>query len=349
MDYFEDYRKSIKDFLMDYLDAKEKSFSKVNPLASNALKRLQEFVISGKMLRGSLVFFGYSLFKNTPPKDILKLASAIELFQSSLLIHDDIMDEDRVRRGKPSIFAQYETFAKENNLSESKNFGRNIATCIGDLGFFLGYNLISDLPTKLINKVMKMISDEFISVGLAQMHDLYNSVSSNIPSEEEILNLYKHKTARYTFSLPLSLGAGLAGGGRNDITKLEKIGEELGIIFQIRDDELGILGNAEKIGKPVGSDITQNKKTLYYVYLFRLASKEQKEKLNKIFGKPNLKKEEILFVTNLIHQLKINELVDKITNDLAVEIRIELNKSKLETKAKEIILSFLDYNSKRTK
>jgi geranylgeranyl diphosphate synthase type I len=148
--------------------------------------------------------------------EALPLACALELFHAAFLIHDDIMDGDAVRRGKPSMHAQV---------------GESVALSIGDMAIFCGYDVLSHLGQELVS----YISRELANVTVAQMHDVY-------PREEQtrdaLLHTYTYKTARYTFSLPLAAGAILAGAPGETIAQLERLGESMGILFQIRDDEL---------------------------------------------------------------------------------------------------------------
>jgi len=142
-------------------------------------------------------------------------------------------------------------------------------------------------------------------VGTAQMDDVAWGSSINLPEKKQILELYKHKTGRYTFSLPLAAGAILAGQENNTIQELMELGENLGILFQIRDDELGLVGDEKKLGKPVGSDIKEGKKTLHYLQLMSCASDEEKKVLKTIFGNLNASAEDIGFVLNIIEKYNI--------------------------------------------
>ena len=118
------------------------------------------------------------------------------------------MDKDTVRRGLEAIHVQY---------------GEAIGICVGDLLFFLGYELLTP-------SVIALASREFANVAVAQMQD--------VSGGGDTLATYTYKTARYTFSLPMMAGAILAGADKNTTDLLEKLGEAMGLLFQIRDDEL---------------------------------------------------------------------------------------------------------------
>ena len=343
---YDNYKNLIKDFLTNYLKSKEKEFKKINIWGEDSIKRLEDFTISGKMLRGSLVLFSFNFFNDSFSKDVVKTACALELFQSSLLIHDDIMDEDNLRRNNFTIFVQYEKFAYDKSMSLAKHFGESMGMCVGDLGFFLGYELLSEVRNK---KIIKIASEEFTKVVIAQMQDVFNGVNIDIPKEEEILSVYKYKTGRYTFSLPLMLGAMLSNKDLKIISSLEKMGEKLGVIFQIKDDLLGFLGDEKIIGKKVGSDIIQNKKTLYYLYLFKNASKEEREKLKKIFGNKNLNLDEINYLIDLAKKYKILDLINDKIENLVKEIKSDINNLFLKQEDKNKFLELLSYSLFRNK
>jgi geranylgeranyl diphosphate synthase type I len=149
------------------------------------------------------------------------------------------------------------------------------------VGFFLAFEMLSRLtsapgpggagsrrgsaaaaPPERAWKILGLWAKELTAVGLAQMEDVALGASSRTGGEKEILNLYRYKTARYTFSIPLATGAIAAGRGPETVSGLEELGEDLGILFQMKDDEIGIFGEEAEIGKPPGSDIEEGKQTL---------------------------------------------------------------------------------------
>jgi geranylgeranyl diphosphate synthase type I len=155
-------------------------------------------------------------------------------------------------------------------------------------------------------------------VGVAQMQDVANGaikpVSTNPfrdapcePREEDILTLYRYKTGRYTFSLPLALGATLAGAADETRTALEEAGEDLGILFQLKDDELGLFADEAELGKPVGADIREDKKTLYRLRLFEKADEPAAARLRSMFGNREPGAIDARFVHSTIERLGIHD------------------------------------------
>jgi len=345
------YRVMINESFKYFSNKKEKEFLKINPFGSDFKKRFVTFSLSGKMIRGSLLILSYQMFRKHISKDVVNTAIAIEIFHSSLLIHDDIMDRDVLRRGEKSIFYQYKELGDSKNFNDSYHFGESMGICSGDIGFCLSFELISKLSTDhtIKEKLLKKWTKEFTYVCLAQMQDIYFGFSKNKVTEEDILALYKNKTARYTFSLPLMAGAILAGQNDETIKKLEKFGEYLGVIFQIKDDELGLFGKKEETGKTPGSDIKEGKKTLLYFYLFNKAEGKDKNILSKIFGNKNLSSSMLIKVQSIAKKYSIMQLVDKKIIVLEKKAKELISSLNLDHNHVKLLLDLLKYNIERNK
>ncbi len=349
-DFFNKTKKYIAPFLSTYLNEQAATHRLVNKWASDTLKRLDTTAVRGKMVRGGLVYAAYSLAHKPYDKTCLKIAAAMEIVHTALVIHDDIMDGDGMRRGEPTMYKQYQSIAEQNACSHPDQVGTSLGICAGDVAIFLSFNLLSSLPhshTKLGQQIITTFSKELTRVGFAQMQDVFAGAVPRSTSVADIIKLYLYKTARYTFSLPLMLGGMAAGMKPGTIKKLEKLGEHLGIIFQIKDDELGMWGDEQKIGKPIGSDIREGKKTLYHYFLFTLASPSERAALDLLFGNGNITKDELLYVHNLINTYgiakKINHYLKKEVS--AAQKIISVLPFKIEQK--KVLLELLAFNLNR--
>ncbi len=123
-------------------------------------------------------------------------------------------------------------------------------------------------------------------------------------SRERIMTVTTHKTARYSFSTPLALGALCAGAGPNELQLLEEFGQELGVAYQLRDDVLGIYGDEAILGKSVLSDMQEGKQTLLTYYAYRAADSTQKNQLTKILGDPNSSDNELALFQTILTDTK---------------------------------------------
>ena len=252
---------SYKDDVDHALDQALTSYAKSTPTLSwtdDAVARIREFAHSGKTIRGSLVLYVYRMFKSETLPGIAQSAAAVELVHAGLLIHDDIMDRDTLRHGKESLYVQYIKVAKEAAAKHPEHFGDSQAINLGDLCYFLAFSLI-DSSSSFVSGVL---AQELSRVALAQMQDVSAGELPSPLTRDQVLSVYVYKTARYSFSLPMRIGAMLAHAPDPVIRSLDQIGEHMGILYQIRDDELSVSGDPSITGKPSGSDQKNGKQTL---------------------------------------------------------------------------------------
>ncbi len=314
-----------------------KRLSVASQLGSDACERLRIYCSKGKMLRGAMVILGYRLIsedhgvisedhgaeKSTRYSAALLAASSMEMLQASLLIHDDIMDRSNLRRGQAAIHEQYRLFGlKHEKMSKKQcsHLGISLAICLGDLAQVYAMDLLSqamytaDIDKDAQRSVMNSYAKEVSQVGAAQMDDVAGGLNIYQPTLDEIIKLYRHKTGRYTFSLPLTTGATIAGAGNEQLEILSSIGEYLGIIFQIRDDWIGIY--SEQSGKSLYSDISENKKTIYRQLLFNQISQlnPSQRKTLSIFGAQTVTSEQMHQLHQILEQTGVRHEIDMILN-----------------------------------
>ncbi|MGL4394565.1 MAG: polyprenyl synthetase family protein [Brevinema sp.] len=230
---------------------------------------LLEFTSRGKLLRGAFVFLSAESFGFRNELSINTAAGALEIAQSALLVHDDIMDNDDIRRGKASM---HKIFHDQGRVSEHS--GKSMALCLGDLAIFSLFSQISFSP-----ELVTLFSRELSRTALGQAFEIEQSNFSSELSQKDILSIMEYKTARYTFVLPFMAGAIISQQDEATKIAIEKLGTIMGYLFQIRDDELNFLP-FEITKKPSGGDIRENKKTL-----IRLKLLEEFPHLKQYFGK----------------------------------------------------------------
>jgi geranylgeranyl diphosphate synthase type I len=234
-------------------------------------------------------------------------------------------------------------------VKQPDRLGESLGICAGDTAFFLAFQLLSSprIPPADSGEIMRLWFQEITQVCVAQMQDvLWGSTDQKI-SEEQILELYRYKTARYTFSLPLVSGAVLAHAPAEMRRELDVLGEYLGLIFQIKDDELGIYASEEHLGKPIGSDIREGKKTLYYSRLMQKAGTAELERLRQ-FGTVHRDRADLEFVRGLIESLGIRAEIQRKMDDLARKSRECIDAlSRVDESYRELLLQLLDYSLTR--
>ncbi len=195
----------------------------------------------GKKLRGILVVLGYKLARSNKEEDendVYKVAASYEIFHSAILVHDDIIDQSLQRRGKPSLY----------QALGGNHYGISQTVSLGDAGFFLAMKIISgaNFPKERKISALKLFSKVMLDTALGEILDL---------EKADPLVVMRLKTAYYTISGPLQIGAILGGLSPTSprLSGVKEFGENLGIAFQIQDDildsEVDFWGGAEKAKK----------------------------------------------------------------------------------------------------
>lgn len=316
-------------------------FTQYNPKSAFYLNQFVDFAKRGKSVRGALVFITDKLFKNQKieKQTLKKLALVFEIIHSSLLIHDDIMDNDTLRRGQPTIHVffnqKYENFLKKKN----NDLGKSIALSLGDIGFFIAFDILSSI--NINPKIKSFLSCEFLKTGLAQIDDVFFSQTKIEPEINDILNIYKGKTSRYTFVLPIITVLKIKNLDSQKQKIIEAILEDLGIIFQITDDLIGIF--SDETGKDKASDIREDKKTIIRYLLFK--NKSTPPAIKKIFGKDKISKDEIKDLKYFINHSNVKKEIKNIIEEIKNKIQDRMKKNKKLLPEKFIILvnNFVDY------
>jgi geranylgeranyl diphosphate synthase type I len=305
--YMAETRKELTKYLREFFAGLGPDYDGVNSWGRDTLARLLDYACGGKMLRGALACFTHDMYSGGCHEAAVAAGAAMEIFQSAFLVHDDIMDRDQIRRGKPAMHAQYTSLASTEGLPDPVHLGEALGICAGDLALFIAFDILSRAPARPDAKVrlFSCFCRELEYVGLAQMADVWQGAGNEGAAIEDILALYRCKTGRYTFSLPFAAGLILAGQDEQCVNRFVLLGEKMGILFQIKDDELGLWADEKELGKPVGSDIAENKKTLHREILFARADKKTREKLAAIFGNAGLTREDVDFVRSRMDDLGV--------------------------------------------
>lgn len=245
----------------------------------------------GKRLRPFLVLKSCRLVQGKE-ENAIPAAAALELLHTFTLIHDDIMDQDNLRRGVPSVHIKW---------------GIPIAINAGDLLFAKVFETITKytnnkkVKPERILQVLKEISETTIILCEGQTRDMLFE-EKEIISSKEYLEMIKGKTAAL-FETSARCGGILGGGNKIQVDSLGVFGHYLGMAFQIIDDVLALTADEKILKKPVGNDIREGKRTLMVIYALEKASEDQKKLILKILGNNRVSIEQIKKTINLIDYL----------------------------------------------
>ena len=200
--------------------------------------------IGGKRIRPRFCLVTYNLFKDDIGPHIVNPAMAVELFHTFTLIHDDIMDNADLRRGKPTIF---------------KKWNNNIAILSGDTMCISSYQMLSSTPKEHISEVVALFSKTAIEICEGQQLDMDFEEMNNV-SMDEYVNMITLKTA-VLLACAAKMGAIIGGADKELCNQIYDFGLKLGLAFQIEDDYLDSFGDEKSFGKKIGGDILNNKKS----------------------------------------------------------------------------------------
>ena len=215
------------------------------PKEPNTLYEPIHYIMSlgGKRVRPLLSLLAYSLWQNEP-KPALQPSLAVEVFHNFTLMHDDIMDDAPLRRGKVTVHEKWNA---------------NTAILSGDVMLVHAYQMLLAVPAEQLPEVLARFNRCARIVCEGQQLDM-DFESRETVSEQEYIDMIARKTAEL-LGFSLWLGGKLAGADGNSCERLYDIGLDMGIGFQLMDDLLDVYGEPDKFGKQVGGDIIANKKT----------------------------------------------------------------------------------------
>jgi geranylgeranyl diphosphate synthase type II len=259
-----------------------------------------KYVLSmgGKRIRPALVILACDLFAGAVEPAVIP-ALAVEVFHNFTLLHDDIMDRSELRRGKTTVHVKY---------------NENVAILSGDVMSILASRLMNQAPGVVLNAVHDIFTRTAMQVCEGQQLDM-NFEERLTVSEEEYMEMIELKTA-VLIAASLQIGAMLGGASQKDAEDLYNFGRNLGLAFQIQDDLLDTYGNPEVIGKKVGTDIVDNKKTMLMIKALDRASADQKRKLTSWLTRKKFdRNEKIRAVTAIFDELHIREVIEQKINE----------------------------------
>lgn len=351
---FKNYYSSNLERLNKLIEEYNKNLLKEeNRILKKNLEIFKDLNSNGKLIRGTLVNLGYRLISHGNFEYSNNLALAFELFQTSVLVHDDIIDKDDLRRGKKTIHAvNYENYSKINNSDDVRHLSNSIALCMGDYGLYLSNQCItkSYINDKNLGKVLEYFNDIVLKTIKGELIDTILPFESknnliDYDLEENILLVYKLKTAYYTIVGPLCLGMILSGCSNDMINDITRFGEKIGIAYQIKDDIIGIY--SEETGKVVGTDIKEFKQIIMYSYIIK--DEKYKNELLKYYGKDN--SEDIIYkVRDIFDKSGAKDYATNMMNNLFDEGLKELDNIKwINEEDKKILYGLVEFLRKRNK
>ena len=298
---------------------KELSFSKTPESLYDPIKYILE--IGGKRIRPYLVLMSTSVF-GADPKLSLNAALSVECFHNFTLMHDDIMDSAPLRRGNETVHLKWDI---------------NQSILSGDALLIYSYKLLEDYNPIVFKKLNTVLNTTALQVCEGQQFDIDFEKNPEVTFENYI-NMIKLKTA-VLVGASLQMGAIIAEANENDLQKIYDFGVNLGIAFQLQDDYLDTFGEESLVGKSIGGDILENKKTALFHLCLLNANKDQSKSLKTLYSQKN-SIDKVAKVTQIFKTTKADidnlKLVENYTN-LALD---SLNYLGISNEKKDVLIEF---------
>ncbi|MGQ0606750.1 MAG: polyprenyl synthetase family protein [Candidatus Nitrosotenuis sp.] len=309
--------KTVNHYLKSKLDGKPDVLYKASAhLIVNGGKRLRPYLVvkSCQMLGGST-------------KDALPAAAAIEMVHNFTLVHDDIMDNDEMRHGVPTVHTR---------------FGMPLAILAGDVLFSKAFEMVSTDNVKnaqVSSGLVSRLAKACVDVCEGQVLDIRMAEGKKIPTKSEYITMIEKKTSAL-FEVSCAMGA-ICAKKHSDVANLASFGKNLGVSFQITDDYIGVLGDPKVTKKPVGNDLREGKKSLPILLAIQKADPKTRKIILKVFGNSRATKSDIANAVQTMRALDIEEDVRRVALDYAQKAKRSL--AKYSGPAKAEMIALLDF------
>ncbi len=264
----------------------------------------------GKRLRAGFTAAGWRAFGGAiEAEEIVVAGAGVELFQVAALIHDDIIDDSRTRRGIDAAHLQLAQLHHRHQLTgDGRRFGDAGAILLGDLLLVAAIRefdrALDSLGTTARANASRIVTEMMAGVTLGQYLDIYAQAAPRDEDPALLLDraerVLRAKSARYSVEQPLCLGVAMAGGDAQDIRRCSAIGLPIGEAFQLRDDLLGVFGDPEVTGKPAADDLREGKRTVLVAIALERAAPEDASRLRSALGNASLTGEQVHVLRSII-------------------------------------------------
>lgn len=281
--------------------------------------------IGGKRIRPVLMLLAYNMYRDDVDS-ILEPAVGLETYHNYTLLHDDLMDNADMRRGKPTVH---------------RKWNANTAILSGDSMLVVAFQRIANCPEAYLKPILDLFSETALEIGEGQQYDMDFETRNDV-TEDEYIEMIRLKTS-VLLACAVKMGAMMSGASEEDAANLYSFGEKLGLAFQLQDDLLDVYGDPKVFGKAIGGDITSNKKTYMLINALLRANDSQREELTKwITAEEFDKAEKIAAVTDIYNNIGIRELCEQKINAYFDEARSYLKKVNISEERKKEMQKFTD-------
>ncbi|AYG04747.1 polyprenyl synthetase family protein [Gryllotalpicola protaetiae] len=326
----------VQSRLDGFLDDRSSIVTSVGDDVTALLDDSRRFLSGGKRFRAQFCHWGWRAVagaRETPVTQreldaVIGAASALELFHAAALVHDDVIDSSDTRRGEPSAHRRFaERHGARRWAGDAGAFGTSSAILLGDLLLGWSDELLDDALFGLgdadrARAARHLFNTMRTDVTAGQYLDVLEENAWVERDEQQLLEAARRvvvfKSAKYSIEAPLQIGAAIAGASEAQLATLSEFGLPLGIAFQLRDDLLGVFGDAAVTGKPSGDDLREGKRTVLVALTRSRVSPSVRRVFDDLLGDPQLTTEQVLMLQGAMRD---SGAVDEIEAIIEREVR----------------------------
>jgi geranylgeranyl pyrophosphate synthase len=330
------YSELIDRKVKEYFEALKVKVAKYHSFMLRTYENLEEYVLRrGKRLASCSTLLTYKGYMGEVDEKILNVCVGVELYRHCILLHDDVVDEDEMRRGGKSF---HMLFPEVGGL----RFGEGVAIFVGDLVYALSLETIRDsgFIGEPLQKVLRSLTEGYREVNESQVLDLF--FEHKEPSVEEWYTMASRRAASL-FKFTILSGATLGGAPGEDLRALGEAATHIGYAFDIQDDLIDTFADEQQYGRPPGGDLARGKKPLAVIYTLQLANREELKALKNLLAKGKLTENELDAVRTLMRQTGALEKTRQKAEEHARKAKTLATQTKMSEEGKSLFNSFVDY------
>ncbi|WP_228255233.1 polyprenyl synthetase family protein [Ornithinimicrobium avium] len=291
-----DLRARVQQALEAHLARQREVLAELGDPMDPLVDSVAELLAGGKRLRAAFLYWGWRVLGGSDDDAVVRAASSMEVFQAAALLHDDVMDNSDLRRGRPTA---HRAFARAHERygwnGDPARFGHAAAILAGDLCLNWTDEIFSTsgLPRQALERARPEFDRMRTQLMGGQFLDMLEGALGwgELGYAERLARsrrVIRYKSAKYSVEQPLLIGAHAAGADEATLAALSAYGTGLGEAFQLRDDVLGVFGDPEHTGKPAGDDLREGKLTALVAHTLELADPDDAELVAASLGDPDL-------------------------------------------------------------
>ncbi|UCC57707.1 MAG: polyprenyl synthetase family protein [Candidatus Bathyarchaeum sp.] len=336
------YGAVIEERLKKFLAEAVKEAGDYHPFIEKVYSDLEEFMLrKGKRLASCSTLLTYKGYTGKVDDKILDVCVGIELYRHAILVHDDLVDMDNLRRGGSTLHKKF----MESYDPYTPRFGEGTAVFAGNIAYSLALKSImnSGFSEEKLGKVLLLLSEGYREVNESQILDLLFEFKDIDVNEWCVM---AGKRAASLFKVTILIGAILGDAPEKDYSMLGEAAENMGYSFDIQDDIIDSFAPEDQYGRPPCVDIATGKKPLHVIHALNSVEQEKSEALRCLLGKKNLNRGEIELVRTVLRESGGLEAAKKTSKKHAKKARELLTKTSLTDDVKEFFNSFIVYIEK---